>query len=91
MFKLMDKKIITILSSNFCLTVACPYVGALNAHHSFYLYPDPNRLTLIMLLKEFFLKSYFERKLADDNKSMKNYPNCLQRLSADASFGSWEY
>ena len=46
--------------------------------------------TLIVLLKELFEKVYFEKKSAEDNRSMKNYPqseglspNCLQRLSAD--------
>ena len=29
-----------------------------------------------MLLKEFFLKVNFEKKSADDNKIMKNYPAC---------------
>ena len=37
---------------------------------------DPNRLTLIVFLKEFFLKSKFWKKLADDNNSMKNDPAC---------------
>ena len=32
---------------------------------------DPNRLTLIVFLKEFFGKVNFEKISADDNKSMK--------------------
>ena len=40
--------------------------------------PDlvPNGLTLIMVLKEFFEKVNFQKKSADNNKGMKNYPAC---------------
>ena len=38
---------------------------------------DPNCLdTLVVFLKEFFEKVNYEKKFADDNKSMKNYPAC---------------
>ena len=40
------------------------------------LYLDPNCLTLIVFLKEFFEKNDFEKKSANDNKSMKNDPAC---------------
>ena len=35
---------------------------------------DPNCMTLMVFLKELFYKVDFEKKSADDNKSMKNYP-----------------
>ena len=35
---------------------------------------DPNCLTLTVFLKDFFFKDNFEKKSADDNKSMKNDP-----------------
>ena len=31
-----------------------------------------------MFLKEFFEDVFFEKKSADDNKSMKNYPACIE-------------
>ena len=39
---------------------------------------DPNFNTLILFPKEFFEKVIynFEKKSADDNKSLKNYPIC---------------
>ena len=33
--------------------------------------------TLIVFLNDLFQKVNFEKKTADDNKSMKNYPTCL--------------
>ena len=37
---------------------------------------DPNHLTLMVFLKEFFEKLNFEKQSADDKTSMKNYPVC---------------
>ena len=34
--------------------------------------------TLLVFLKEFFEKVDFEKKTADNNKSMKNYPGCKE-------------
>ena len=39
---------------------------------------DPNYLTFIVFLKEFFEKVEFGKKSADHNKSMKNYPACKE-------------
>ena len=39
---------------------------------------DPNCLTLIAFLKEFFEKVRFEKKSTDDNKSLKKLPS-MQR------------
>ena len=36
-----------------------------------------------MALKDFFLKSYFEKKSADDNKSMKITQHAELRVSVD--------
>ena len=47
--------------------------------------PDLNLFdTLIVLLKEFFEKVHFEKKSADDNKSMKNYG----KIRLDTSYES---
>ena len=39
---------------------------------------NPNLLTLILFLKEFFEKVNFAKRLLEDNKSMKNYPECKE-------------
>ena len=52
---------------------------------------DPNSSdALIVFLKEFFEKVYFE-KSADDNKSMKNYPACRVKpsLLLDICASTW--
>ena len=42
---------------------------------------DRNLLTLILFLKVCFLKKVnFEKKSAEDKKSMKNYPACKEVL-----------
>ena len=38
---------------------------------------EPNCVTLIVLLKEFFRKSCFWKK-SDDKKIMENYPSCKE-------------
>ena len=48
---------------------------------------DPSCLTLWVFLK-FLLKSYFWKKSADDNKSIKNYPACKQFITIKRSFVS---
>ena len=54
----------------------CKEFGSSQDRH--FVGPDlgPNHLTLIVFLKEFFEKVNFEKRSADDNKSMKNYPAC---------------
>ena len=40
---------------------------------------DPNCLTLMVFLKGFFEKVYFEKKSAEDNKSMKNTQHAVRK------------
>ena len=42
---------------------------------------DPNHLTLIVFLKEFFDKVNFEKKIRGQQKSMKNYLACKELKS----------
>ena len=39
---------------------------------------DPNCLTLMVFLKEFFEKDDFEKKYQQMSKHMKNYPACIE-------------
>ena len=44
---------------------------------------DPNcfdTLIMIVFLKEYFEKVQYEKKSADDNKSMKNYTACKELI-----------
>ena len=42
---------------------------------------DPNHLTLIVFLIEFFENVHFKRKSTDDNKSLKKYPTCKELIT----------
>ena len=45
--------------------------------------------TLIVFLKEVFEKAYFDKKSADDNISMKNYPACRVKCVCTAIWWGW--
>ena len=42
--------------------------------------------TMIVFLKGVFENVNFEKKSADDNKSMKNYPACIEKIKKVISF-----